>query len=168
MEMVDKDKVTRSQNPLENCDHKLKIVLVGSKGSGKTSFLRRITEDLFNDKYIPTMSGTSSNIYYTTNTDKYIKNIKVSIWDTAGEERFFSLTKNYFSQSNAVLILYDTTDINSWKQVPIWLNMIDERGDINTLVFLVGTKKDLFAERKVNLEEVETYLEVEGNVIKGY
>eukprot|EP01080_Neovahlkampfia_damariscottae_P004086 gene4086-7375_t len=159
----------RSENvyPLKNG----KVILVGESNVGKTSLFMRATTDSFFETYMPTVQSDFFNKKYVIyGTDYYL-----SIWDTAGQgrkklkklisllERFQSLTKAYYRNVNACLILFDLTSQKSLQKVETWyeqaVNEIDEE---NFSLFLVGNKSDL--ERMVDEKEglkVASQLEAE-------
>ena len=70
--------------------------------------------------------------------------IKLQIWDTAGQEQFRSITKLFYKNSQAAIIVYDVTKRASFESVPSWLNEIEENRDQDDmLVYLVGNRVDL-------------------------
>lgn len=79
------------------------------------------------------------------------KIIKVKIWDTAGQEQYKSLTKNFYKKCNGIIIVYDVTDIDSFENVREWFKNGKEFSDENIKMILVGNKIDLA--RVVPLEE---------------
>ena len=91
------------------------------------------------------------------------KPVEISLVDTAGQERFRAITKNYFKESDGVLLLYDVTNIESFKNVEIWIESIHEslgnHKDSKYVIFLIGNKIDLIGvdgkERMVTEEEAK-------------
>ena len=69
--------------------------------------------------------------------------VKLQIWDTAGEERFRSITKSYCKGAIAVMVVYDITSLKSFEDVDIWLKEIRQYCEDNTIIALVGNKADL-------------------------
>jgi Ras-related protein Rab-1A len=74
-------------------------------------------------------------------------------WDTAGQERFHTITTSYYRGANAIVIVYDITDKDSFDHVKKWMIEIDKFAKENVLKFLVGNKFDLKDKRKVTFEE---------------
>ena len=106
-------------------------------------------------KYIEENEGTVSS-----------KIVKVNLTDTAGQERYRALTRSYYKNSDAALILYDITEQQTYDNIGMWINNINE--SINTdkdkyTMFLLGTKIDLVTtgkkERKI--EEDDAILKCE-------
>ena len=136
-------------------DYLYNILILGGFGVGKTSLLGRYTDDSF---VIHS---------YTTDIDFKIKIIKLSngklvklrIWDTGGYERLRPIIKTYINRSDGIILLYDVTDLNSFKYVNNWINFIRANAQRNLVVYLVGTKIDKKEERKVTIEEGEIIAE---------
>jgi small GTP-binding protein len=70
--------------------------------------------------------------------------IKLQIWDTAGQEQFRSITKLFYKNSQAAIVVYDVTKRESFEDVGSWLEEIEENRDQDDmLVYLVGNRVDL-------------------------
>merc|ERR1711976_363333 len=81
------------------------------------------------------------------------RSIRLQLWDTAGQERFGSIIPNYIRNCHVAIVVYDITDLNSFKRVHKWINFVrEERGD-DAIIMLVGNKADLTNDRKVSVEE---------------
>ena len=81
------------------------------------------------------------------------KKVKLQLWDTAGHERFKTITTSYYRGANAIVIVYDVTERESFEHIEKWLNEIDKYAKENVLKFLVGNKIDLFDSRNVSFDE---------------
>ena len=148
-----------------------KVVLIGNSGVGKTSLFKKITTGQFSEKNISTigMDKKTLNLEIEVNQDNQIvkKEVNVSLVDTAGEERFRSITKNYFKESDGILLLYDITNKETFKNVEGWIDSIHESlGNHNNskyLIFLIGNKTDLIGvddyQRDVQEEEARSKCE---------
>ncbi|VDK77042.1 unnamed protein product [Litomosoides sigmodontis] len=79
--------------------------------------------------------------------------IKLQIWDTAGQERFLAITTTYYRDADALLLVYDLTNRQSFINIRDWLARIKENAKETVLVTLVGNKMDLQSGRKVQYEE---------------
>lgn len=117
---------------------KLKIVLVGDGGVGKTSFAKKLRIGEFTRKYIPTMGIEVHPVVFNTNKHVVIMNF----WDTAGQERFGGLKEGYYINGDAFLVFYDITNNISYKNVPNWVKNIKETVGKSVPIFIVGTKSD--------------------------
>lgn len=69
-------------------------------------------------------------------------------FDTAGQEKYRCLINNYYKNSDAFIIVFDLTDIESFNNLPYWIQQINEN-TTNKNILLLGNKKDLEKERKV-------------------
>ena len=66
----------------------------------------------------------------------------MQIWDTAGHEKFRTITTSYYRGAHAIVIVFDITDRKSFQQVEKWLSEIDKFAKENVLKFIVGNKSD--------------------------
>lgn len=80
------------------------------------------------------------------------KLIKLQIWDTAGQERFRTITKTYYKGAHGIILTYDVTDDNSFKNIRNWVKQIEQNAQNNVRKVLVGNKCDR-DDRKVGFEE---------------
>jgi Ras-related protein Rab-1A len=117
-----------------------KIILIGDSSVGKTNFLTQYVNERFTEEYNSTVGiEFKDKIIYINNKKK----IRLQIWDTSGQERFKSLTKNYFRGCYAALFIYDVTNKNSFDNIKNWLELYNEISDKNSEKILIGNKIDL-------------------------
>ncbi|CAH2261465.1 ras-related protein Rab-21 [Pararge aegeria] len=135
-----------------------KVVLLGEGCVGKTSILLRYIEDRFNDKHLTTLQATFLNKKLNING----KRINLSIWDTAGQEKFHALGPIYYRNSNGAILVYDITDEESFGKVKNWVKELKKMLGSDIVLVIAGNKIDLEHERMVPLEEAETYAEMVG------
>ncbi|KAJ0183876.1 hypothetical protein K1T71_000299 [Dendrolimus kikuchii] len=138
--------------------HHLKVVLLGEGCVGKTSLLMRYIEDKFNDKHLTTLQATFLNKRLNING----KRINLSIWDTAGQEKFHALGPIYYRNSNGAILVYDITDEDSFGKVKNWVKELKKMLGSDILLAIAGNKIDLEHERTVVLEEAESYASTVG------
>ena len=83
----------------------------------------------------------------------------MQIWDTVGNEKFKSITLNYYKTADVVIFMYAINDINSFNSIYKWLDELNDKGnneeDKNIIKILVGNKKDLKMYRSVEYEAGE-------------
>ena len=132
----------------------IKILTLGDTMVGKSSIVLRFSEDKFDDNQFATIG-----IDFKT---KYIKmgdsSVKVLIWDTAGQEKFQNIAKQYYKGANGVLLIYDITRRKSFERVEFWLKELKENNRLDELfICLVGNKIDLEEKRVIKYEEGEKY-----------
>ena len=87
------------------------------------------------------------------------RNIRIQIWDTAGQEAYRSITRTYYKSSTCAFIVYDITDKRTFDDVNIWLRDCREICYKNVLIYLIGNKSDLEDKRQVSYEEGKQYAE---------
>ena len=81
----------------------------------------------------------------------------MQIWDTAGEEKFRSLTPMYYKNAAAVVLVYDCTNLDSFESVGKWMREIEENSSQNILIFLVSNKCDMADEEMVSIKQAMEY-----------
>ena len=81
--------------------------------------------------------------------------IKMQIWDTAGHEKFRTITTSYYKSAQAIIILYDITQKSSFDHIRNWITEIDKFGKQGVLKVIVGNKLDLENNRKIKKEDAE-------------
>jgi len=134
MPMMSNEHLTLSSKDLDI----YKIVIIGDSGTGKSSIMKRFVDNEYSPNYICTI-GVDFKIKTLLVGDIYTK---LQIWDTSGQERFRTITKAYYRGSNCIIIVYDTTDRETFESVKFWLEEVDLHTDLDTLKILVGTKID--------------------------
>ena len=136
----------------EEYDMMFKILLLGDSGVGKSSLLLRYTKDQFNQDIRSTI-GVEFGV-------KYLKidnlQLKVQIWDTAGMERYSSITSSYYKGAKGVIIVYDICKKKSFESIDRWINNFKEKADEDAVILLIGNKSDLTEERQVDTEEAKS------------
>ena len=135
----------------------LKLLTIGDQFVGKSSIINRYIDDKFNEKIKPTLGID----FKTKMIQKGENLIKISIYDTAGEEKYRHLIKNYYNGSNGILLVFDITDKNSFDNLNFWLDELEKNCNLNNLyIFLVGNKTDLKKERKVSYDEAKNFADM--------
>ena len=133
-----------------NDDSVYKVLILGDSSVGKTCFLLKYTDRVFNEVY---MSTIGLDYRLKTLTLKNGKKVKLQIWDTAGQDRFRTITKNYYKGANGIILIYDVTSTETYENVENWISQIKEEASPNVVIYLVGNKVDMEDKRKVSTEE---------------
>jgi Ras-related protein Rab-5C len=139
---------------------KVKTVLLGDSGVGKTSIAVRLARDEFNDRAQPTVGAA----FFTFNVEREKETIQFEMWDTAGQERYRSLAPMYYRGAEVVVLVFALNDRNSFDAGFRWLQDVRQTGlgDTCTLV-CCGNKCDLPG-RQVSKEEAEAFATEQGMI----
>ena len=127
-----------------------KILLLGDSEVGKSCFLMRYSDNVFVENYITTigLDYKLKNVKLDSG-----KTIKVQLWDTAGQDKYRTIAKNYFKGSHGILLLYDITKPSSFNNIREWIQDIREEVSPKAIIFLIGNKIDLADQRKISKEK---------------
>ena len=132
----------------EDCVYK--VLLLGDTTVGKTCFLMKYTDKTFQEGHISTI-GLDYRL--KSMVSKSGKNIKLQIWDTAGQDRFRAITKNYYKGANGIILIYDVTSQKTFDNVKNWVTQIREEASPNVVVYLCGNKIDKEEFRVIKKED---------------
>ena len=127
-----------------------KVLLLGDSTVGKTCFLMKYTDEAFQETHMATIG-----LDYRLKSMKLKngKTVKIQIWDTAGQDRFRSITKNYYKGSHGIILIYDITNPITFENITHWVSQVREEASQNVVIYLIGNKIDLSNERNVSTEE---------------
>ncbi|KEG08477.1 ras-related protein rab-2a [Trypanosoma grayi] len=130
-----------------------KYIIIGDSGVGKSCLLLQFTDKRFEPLHDLTI-GVEFGARVVTIQQK---NVKLQIWDTAGQESFRSITRSYYRGACGALLVYDVTRRETFTHLQTWLE--DAKANANTaiVIMLIGNKCDLEAKRQVSREEGETF-----------
>ena len=120
---------------------------------GKSNILSKYTHGKFN----PDHEITIGCEFMAKNLSIKDRNIRIQIWDTAGQEAFRSITRSYYKNSTCAFIVYDITSRKTFDNVMIWLKECKDMCYKDILICLVGNKCDLEGRRAVSYEEGEKF-----------
>lgn len=163
-------------NDMDEIDSEYKMVLVGDTDIGKTTLFKKITKNIFNEIHVSTIGVDQKSFEFeiTTkeNEQEVKKKIKIILYDTAGQERYASITKNYFKRASGILLLYSIINKKSFNNLTKWVSEIRDKlgnnDDNKYLIFLIGTKYDLVKEddskRQITEQEALDFCE-ENNLL---
>nr|ADD38299.1 Ras-related protein Rab-32 [Lepeophtheirus salmonis] len=147
-----------------------KIIVIGEVNSGKSAFIRRFIDDSFCENY-----------YATVGVDFHLKvlqfkkdlEVRLQLWDIAGQERFSKMTRAYFKGSVGAIVLYDSGNVNTFNSVKKWKEELDEKCALpegqNVPAILLSNKSDM--PKHPNLpsdEEISKFVETNGFVPKWF
>ena len=115
------------------------IIVLGESQVGKTSFINRFNTGSFERDTLTTI-GLDFVVKEMTLEDGTKVNVK--IFDTAGQERFRNLTKNFYQKADGAILMYSETDEDSFNKIDGWLTKLGENAPENVITFLVANKCD--------------------------
>jgi len=136
-----------------------KLVLLGDAGVGKTALAVQFVKGQFNEFTESTIGASFMNQTVTLADDTLVK---FQIWDTAGQERFHSLAPMYYRGAQAAIVVYDITNDGSFIKAKGWVKELQQQGDPNVIVVLVGNKTDMAESRKVDPSIAQSYAQDNG------
>ena len=134
-------------------EHLYKIILIGDSSVGKTSILSKYLKGVFPTSPLATVATEFATKLIQIKEGGYIK---AQIWDTAGQEKYKSITFHHYKKSVGGIIVYDITKKTSFEHVKNWYNDLLNLGEKGCIVALVGNKLDL-VERNERKREVSKY-----------
>lgn len=144
-------------NPLFNANkqtYNLKIIVLGDIAVGKTSIIKRYITNTFTEEHKTTISAETNKKKLNIDGET---TANLNIWDTAGEEKFMSVTKQFYNESHGAMIVYDLTKKETFLKINKWLKDLKETAPKDVVIMIVGNKSDL-VEKKVELgDELEQY-----------
>ncbi|KAH9221836.1 ras-related protein rab-like protein-18 [Leptodontidium sp. 2 PMI_412] len=130
----------------------LKILMIGPSGAGKSALLIRYCDDQFDNE-----SSTA-----TIGVDFKMKKLSVhntpyrlNLLDTAGQERFRTLSNSYYRGAHGVILVYDISNRDSFLAMERWFDEVESNAQPGAVTYLVGAKLDREASRSVSKEEGE-------------
>ena len=125
-----------------NKEIRIKLILLGDGGVGKTSIMRRYYED----KFSPLSQSTHTANFFEKEFIINEKKIILELWDTAGQEEYRSLTKVFVKNSKIILLIYDVTSFESFNSLNFWYDFIQKEIGKEIILGLAGNKTDLIFE----------------------
>jgi Ras-related protein Rab-1A len=137
----------------------MKLIFIGDPSVGKTSLLRRFTEDV----YKPNSPSTLGVDFVFKDYEVKGTTVKLQIWDTAGQERYRSMIDSYYKHSQGIIMVFDLTDEQSFDNIlNQWMpSIVSHLGNVNPKFLVLGNKKDLSNNRSqlFDLNQVKCQLE---------
>ncbi|KAG8871483.1 hypothetical protein FRB97_008646 [Tulasnella sp. 331] len=132
--------------PLEQ--PRIKLVLIGDSGVGKSALLLRLTNESFHLE--PSTIGVD---FIASTMDLNGARVKLLIWDTSGQERFAKMGSAYYRRTQGVILVYDVSNRASFAALPKWLAEVEQQTSADIVKIIIGNKVDKEAEREVSEAE---------------
>ena len=139
-------------------DHLYKIIIIGDTSVGKTALLSKYLKGVFPTSPLATVATEFATKIIQIKEGGYIK---AQIWDTAGQEKYKSITLHHYKKSVGGLIVYDITKKESFQHVKTWYDDLISKAEKGCIIALIGNKLDLVEKnernREVSKEEAQAY-----------
>ena len=135
-----------------------KVVLLGDSGVGKTCIISRYIQGTF-EKNCTSTNGAS---YCSKNVrfENFGKNLLLDIWDTAGQEKYKSLTKFFYKDAAVAILVYDVTQKESFENMKgYWFQQLQEFGSKDLILGVAGNKCDMYEKEEVNENDAKQFAE---------
>ena len=138
-----------------------KIITIGDSGVGKTSIIRRYVFNNFEDN----LTTIGVNFTFKDTILKNGKVVKIKLIDTAGQEKYKSLSKSYFKNVDGVLFVFAFNDKRSFDNIREWMQLFNENnnGKEGIPKYLIGNKDDLDTNNKVDKGSIDSFLNETNN-----
>lgn len=127
-------------------------------GVGKSCLLLQFTDKRFRQQHDLTIGVE----FGARTLQIYEKNIKLQIWDTAGQESFKSITRSYYRGAAGALLVYDITRRDTFGHLTRWLEEVKQNGNPDMVIMLIGNKSDLEQRRQVSFAEGQAFAKEHG------
>ena len=142
----------------------IKCVIVGDFNVGKSNFMSQYTKKEFDTNKNVTIGVDYFHKY--ENVNGY--NVKLQIWDTAGQEQFRSIITSYFRGGYLFILMFDITKRETFESLQYWLEEINYNAKHTYKIILVGNKTDLLNKRTVSFKEAKDFADSKNNYITDY
>jgi len=138
-----------------------KYIIIGDTGVGKSCLLLQFTDKRFRSDHDLTIGVEFGARLITIDN----KQIKLQIWDTAGQESFRSITRSYYRGASGALLVYDISRRDTFNHVTRWLEEARANASANLVIMLIGNKCDL-ERREVSYEEGDKFARENGLIFR--
>ena len=140
-------------------EQRIKIILVGEPGTGKTSLINTAVGKKFEEgKELSSIKCSYVKLTKVIEDTEY----NINLWDTIGQERFRSLTKVFFKNSDIVIFVFDITQKQSFDDLEYWFKIIEEELGNAPIKGLAANKQDLFEYQKVDDDTIQMFANKKG------
>ena len=133
-------------------DYLGKIILLGAAAVGKSNMVNQFVNGQFEETYLSTIGINCLDKLFNFNGKK----VKIKFFDTAGQERYDSLSSTVLRKADGAIFVYSITSRESFDKINFWITELQNKGKNSKVLMLIGNKIDLEDERKVSFQEGET------------
>ena len=125
-------------NDFEENERRINLMILGNSKVGKTCFILRYTDNIFQEVYLSTIGIDFKTKTETVNNKQY----KIYLYDTTGQEKYKSIALNIIKNAQGIILMYDITDRESFESIPEWIKSIKDAKGSNFPMILLGNKLD--------------------------
>ena len=122
----------------EENERRINLMILGNSKVGKTCFILRYTDNIFQEVYLSTIGIDFKTKTETVNNKQY----KIYLYDTTGQEKYKSIALNIIKNAQGIILMYDITDRESFESIPEWIKSIKDAKGSNFPMILLGNKLD--------------------------
>ena len=122
----------------EENERRINIMILGNSKVGKTCFILRYTDNIFQEVYLSTIGIDFKTKTETVDNKQY----KIYLYDTTGQEKYKSIALNIIKNAQGIILMYDITDRESFESIPEWIKSIKDAKGSNFPMILLGNKLD--------------------------
>ncbi|PMD43691.1 ras-related protein rab-like protein-18 [Hyaloscypha variabilis F] len=137
----------------------LKILMIGPSGAGKSALLIRYCDDQFDSESSTATIGVD---FKMKKLSVHGKAYRLNLLDTAGQERFRTLSNSYYRGAHGVILVYDISNRESFQAMERWFEEAESNAMPGAIRYLVGSKLDKTNSRTVQTEEGQRLADVHG------
>ena len=135
---------TTTPAAMENYDYRLKLIIIGDANSGKSCLLEQFREGRFYAGSTHTIGVEFASKVVSISEHK----VKLQIWDTAGQDRYRTVSRSYYRGALGAIVVYDITSRESFNHLPRWIQDAREQASKEVTIAVVGNKRDLAANER--------------------
>ncbi|XP_030078752.1 ras-related protein Rab7-like isoform X2 [Drosophila hydei] len=140
-----------------------KILVLGDSGVGKSTLIK----SYFNERFTNSYQATIGVDFCTKHVNINDRIVRVQIWDTAGMERFLSITTSMFRGTDCCVLVYDVSSSSSFTNLEMWhsefLKQVNPMDTARIPFVVIGNKADL-GQYNVSAESVRNWCQLNNNI----
>ena len=134
----------------------MKIILLGDCSVGKTSIINRFIGREFETYELSTIGIEHVRQKLEIEYENETKNLILRIYDSAGQERYKSISTSYIKGADGIILVFDLSNKESFNSLIDWMKEIKDNTKIEKNIILVGNKNDVKSEeREVQQKEID-------------
>ena len=127
-------------NKQNEYDYLFKVLLIGDIGVGKSAVFNRFGKSTYDGDYRSTIGVDFLSITLDNVPGLENKKLMIQLWDTAGQEKFKTITRTYFKGAHGAIIVYDITNRSSFNSVHNWVQDVEKYSTLGITKLLIGNK----------------------------